>query len=136
MVKNIIAGVVGIIVAVGIIWAIESLGHRFYPPPAGLDFADAEAMRVYVNTLPLGALLFVPAAWFIGTLGGTFVACRIGTASRQVFALAVGGLVLAATVVNLVMIPHPMWFSVLGVAAVLVGAWLGAIFGGRRDSTG
>ena len=127
--RNIAAAIAGIVVAVGLVWAVESIGHRVYPPPEGLDFADAEAMRAYASALPIGALLFVAAAWFVGTLAGTYAACRIGTASSLVFVLIVGGLMLVATTINLLMIPHPLWFSALGVIAVMVGAWLGKRLG-------
>jgi hypothetical protein len=132
--RNIGAGIVGIFLAVGLVWAIESIGHLVYPPPADLDFANAEAMREYTDTVPIGALLFVAAAWFVGTLAGTFAACRIGTASPLVFVLVVGGLMLAATITNLMMIPHPLWFSALGIVVVLVGAWFGKTFAGERKS--
>ena len=128
--RNIGAGIAGVVVAGLLVWLVEKVGHAVYPPPPDLDFANADAMRAYIDTLPLGALLFVAAAWFIGTLGGTLTACKLGTGRRYIYALVVGGLILVATVVNLVMIPHPMWFSVLAVLVILAGAWLGLKLGG------
>jgi len=34
------------------------------------------------------------------------------------------------------MIPHPLWFSVLGVIGIIVAAWLGMTLGGRTTSNG
>ncbi len=134
--KNIAAGVAGVVVAFALVWVVEKIGHTVYPPPPDLDFADPDAMRAYIQTLPAGALLFVAAAWFVGATGGTCVACAIGTANPRVFAAIVGGLVLVATAINLVMIPHPTWFAILGVAGILVGAWLGTMcrLGARQDT--
>lgn len=129
MVKNIVAGFAGIIVAGLLVWLVEMLGHAVYPPPTDLNFADAETMRAYIDTLPLAALLFVAAAWFIGTLGGTVLACKLGDAKPMIYAIVVGGLMLVATVANLIVIPHPVWFSVLGVAGIVVAAWLGMTLG-------
>jgi len=126
--KNIAAGIAGVIIAVALVWLVETIGHAVYPPPANLDFADPDAMRAYMATIPLGALLFVAAAWFIGTLGGTFAACKIGSAKPFTFAIVVGGLMLIATAANLIMIPHPIWFSILGVAGIFIAAWLGMMF--------
>jgi hypothetical protein len=134
MARNIGAAIVGVFVAVGLVWAIESVGHGVYPPPASLDLTDAEAMRAYADAMPIGALLFVALAWFSGTLAGTWVACRIGTASPLVFVLVVGGLILTAAITNLMLIPHPLWFSALGIIAILVGAWLGKMLGGTREA--
>ncbi len=125
--KNIAAGVAGVVVAFALVWVVEKVGHAVYPPPPDLNFADPDAMRAYIQTLPVGALLFVAAAWFAGAAGGTCAACAIGTASPRIFAAIVGGLVLVATVINLVMIPHPTWFAILGVAGIIVGAWLGTM---------
>ena len=125
--KNIVAGITGVVIAMAMVWVVEKVGHAVYPPPPDLNFADPDAMRAYIETVPLGALLFVSAAWFIGTLCGTCAACAIGTAKPMIFAMVVGGLMLIATIMNLVMIPHPMWFSILGVVGVVIGAWLGTM---------
>ena len=132
--KNIAAGVVGILIAGALVWLVEMIGHSVYPPPADLNFADSESMRAYLKTMPVGAFLFVGGAWFIATLGGTFAACRIGNAKPMTYAIVVGGLMLIATAANLMMIPHPLWFSVLGVAGIIVAAWLGMTLGARPAS--
>lgn len=133
--KNIASGIAGVVIAVALVWLVERIGQSIYPPPADLDFADPDAMRAYVATVPLGALLFVAAAWFIGTLGGTFVACKIGNAKPWTFAVVVGGLMLIATAANLIMIPHPIWFSILGVVGIIVAACLGMKFAARSQSS-
>lgn len=127
--KNIAAGIVGVIVAVALVWLVEKLGHAVYPPPADLDFANPDAMRAYMSSVPLGALLFVAGAWFAGTLGGTIAACKIGTAKPLTYAIVVGGIMLLATAANLIMIPHPVWFSILGIAGIVIAAWLGMTLG-------
>lgn len=132
--KNIAAGIAGVVIAGLLVWLVEMLGHAVYPPPTDLNFADPDAMRAYIDMLPLGALLFVAAAWFIGTLGGTFTACRIGDAKPMIFAVVVGGLMLIATLFNLVTIPHPLWFSILGLVGIVVAAWLGMTFGASTAS--
>lgn len=124
MAKNIIAGIVGILATGAIVWAIEMIGHAVYPPPDNLNFADANAMQAYIAALPVAALLFIAAAWFAGTLGGIIVACRVGTAQNKIFAGLIAGLMLLATAYNLAVIPHPLWFSVVGIAAILMAAWL------------
>ena len=131
--KNIAAGVVGVLVAFGVVWLVEKLGHSVYPPPPDIDFSDSESIGTYIKTLPLGALLFVASAWFLGTISGTFAACRIGTTKPQIYAMVVTGLMLLATAANLIMIPHPLWFSILGIAGVIAGGWLGMKLGGGRS---
>ncbi len=134
--KNIVAGIVGVIVAIALVWLIEMIGHSVYPPPPDLDYANADAMRAHIATLPIGAFLFVGGAWFIATLAGTLLACKIGSAKPVVFAMIVGGLMLVATAANLIMIPHPLWFSIIGVAGIIVAAWLGMTLAARSRTDG
>ena len=132
--KNIGAGIAGVVIAGLLVWLVEMLGHTVYPPPTDLNFADPDAMRTYIDALPVGALLFVAAAWFVGTLGGTAAACKIGDARPMIFAIVVGGLMLLGTIFNLVTIPHPLWFSILGVVGIIVAAWLGMTLGAGTAS--
>jgi len=126
--KNIAAGVAGVLIAMGLVWLVEMIGHSVYPPPPDIDFSDESAMRSYIAGLPLGAFLFVGGAWFVGTLGGTMAACKVGNAQPRTYAMVVGGLMLLATTVNLAMIPHPLWFAILGIVGIIAAAWLGVFF--------
>ena len=89
------AGIAGIVVAVVLVLVFETIGHSIWPAPDDLDVGNADVMRAYVDTLPLGAMLTVAFAWFAGALGGTFAACRLGTARPLVYALLVGGFMTA-----------------------------------------
>ncbi len=130
--KNIAAGFAGVLIAIGLVWIVEMTGHTVYPPPPEIDFSDADAMTEYLSDLPLGAFLFVGGAWFIGTLGGTVAAVRMGNAQPMVFAIIVAGIMLLATTVNLVMIPHPLWFSICAIVGIIMAAHLGMLLGTAR----
>jgi hypothetical protein len=124
MVRNVAAAIAGIVTAFVLIMLIEKLGHIIYPPPPDIDFSDPKAMRPYIATLPFLALLFPMIAWVVATFAGTVLACKIGTANPLAFAAVVGALVLAGTIANLIMIPHPVWFSAVSLAAIAASAWI------------
>lgn len=126
MLRNIGAILAGVVTAFVLILVVEKLGHLIYPPPADLDFSDPEAIRPYMATLPFLALLVPMIAWVVGTFVGSVVASKIGTANPLLFAGVVGGLVLAATIANLIMIPHPVWFSIVSLIAIAASAWFAA----------
>ena len=130
--RKIGAGLAGVVVAIVLVWLIEMIGHSIYPPPADLDTGNTDVLRAYVDTLPLGALLSVAIAWFLGSLGGTFTACRIGSARPLVYVLVVGGFMFVGAAVNVTLIPHPLWFSVLGIMGIFAGTWLGMALGIRK----
>ncbi len=124
MQRKISALVLGVVVAVVLIIAIEALGHSAYPVPEGLDISNSEAMQAYVMGLPIGALLFVMGAWLVATLAGGLLACFIARETPLVYAAIVGGLVLLGTVINLISIPHPPWFSITSVLAIIAMIFL------------
>jgi hypothetical protein len=130
--RNIGAGIVGILVAGALVWLVETIGHSIYPTPADLDTGNVDVMRAYIDTVPLGAMLSVALAWFAGSLGGTFAACRIGSARPLIYVLVVGGMMFAGAAFNLTVIPHPIWFSVLGIVGIFIGTWLGKVLGTRE----
>lgn len=124
MLRNILAAIVGVVVAILTVMLVQMLGHWAYPPPADLNPEDADAMTNYVRTLPIGAFMFVLLSYVAAAFDGTFVACLIGRAKPFIYALVVGGLVLIATLGNLISIDHPTWFSISAVAGIVVAAWL------------
>ena len=132
MLRDVGGGVVGLIVAFGVIMGVQMIGHSIWPPPAELDWNDSEVVRTYVSQLPFMALMFPILSYFLGALGGPLIASSIGTARPMVYAGIIGLVLLAATIANLIQIPHPVWFSVMAVAAVLVGGWLGMQLGNRK----
>jgi uncharacterized protein YacL len=136
MLRNAFALVAGLAVSFGVIVAVQMLGHSIWPPPDNLDRNDMDAIRTYISQLPFLALLFPIASYFLGAIGGPLIACRIGTAQPIILVGIIGLILLAATIANLIQIPHPIWFSVLAVAAVIVGGWLALqLAADRKDSS-
>jgi uncharacterized protein YacL len=60
---------------------------------------------------------------------GGWVTARMAYRSPITHGLVLGAIFLAAAVVNLLLIPHPVWFWVVGVAVFLPTAYLGARLG-------
>jgi len=125
-VRLIVALATGALFAFISIALIETIGHTIYPAPAGLDYSNPDALKTYVAALPLGAKLFVLAAWLFGTSDGVFVACLINRNRYGLCAGIIGGLVLLATATNLYLIPHPAWLATAGLIGVPVIAFLTA----------
>jgi hypothetical protein len=139
MLKNVLAVVLGVVVAIILIMIVETVGHTVYPPPSQLDMTDMAAMSEYIDTLPLGALLFVMGAWLTGTLVGGLLACIISSDRPMVYSAVVGGMILFATVITLIRIPHPMWFSITSVIGIVLTTYLagriGTVIFSRQDGS-
>lgn len=132
MLRDIGAFVAGLAVSFGVILGVQMIGHAIWPPPADLDWNDTEVVQTYVSQLPFLALLFPIASYFLGALAGPLVGARIGTVKPLILVGVIGLVLLAATVANLIQIPHPVWFSVLAVAAVIIGSWLALQLAAKR----
>ena len=124
MLRDILGGIAGIVIAVLIEFLADMLSHTVYPPPAEFDSSDMEAMRLLIAEAPLGALLIVMFGPIIGTFIGAVVGGRVGTAKTWVYPAVVGSLMFAATVSNLIAIPHPMWFAIASLVGILLSGWL------------
>jgi hypothetical protein len=128
---NILAVVAGFIaggVAVGI---VEMIGMTLVPPPPELIEAikaeDFQRAAELINTLPLVSFLYVLLAYAVGAFLGGLVASSIcPTMSRPWPALIVGGLLLLTGLMNVVMLPHPLWFTVVSLLIFLPAAWQGS----------
>ncbi len=132
MLRNVLALVAGLVVSIGVVKVVEMIGHTIWPPPADLDWTDGDAIRTYTSQQPFLALLFPILSYFLGTIAGPLIACRIGTARPLLFVGVIGIVMLAATIATLIWIPHPIWFSVLAIGAVIIGGWLALQLGSRR----
>ena len=93
------------------------------------------AMRAYVAALPVGALAAVVAGWWLGTFAGVWAAVVVAAQRPRLHAGIVIGVLLLATVANLVMLPHPLWMTVLGPLGILAAGWLAMRLAARRASS-
>ena len=137
MIRKLAAAVVGVVVAILTIQLVEMLGHLVYPPPADFEFGEPEQVREFISTLPIGSILFVAAAWALGTFLGTLAGALVSGSRALPYATVVGGIVLAGAITMLLIIPHPWWFTVAAPVAIIVAAFLGMTLAPRlRPSAG
>ena len=132
MIRSILSVIVGILAGVVTILVLEMAGHFFYPPPAGLDPQNVEAFKEFVAAAPMGMLASVLIAWAGGAFVGGLVAALLSERRRGLHGLAVGAVQTALAVAQLTMIPHPLWFMVVGVTMFLPLAGLGGLLVGRE----
>jgi hypothetical protein len=74
-------------------------------------------------SIPVGALITVSIGHGLSVLAGAFVINRI-EASAMVGMLILFVLILVSTIMNLVALPHPLWFMITDIALVILGGLL------------
>jgi hypothetical protein len=133
--RSILAVLLGIIVTIVIIFAIEIAGHHVYPPPAGLHSSDPAALHDYMAQMPMGVFLFLLLGWVVGTAAGAWLAAYISRRARILHGLIVGGLVMAAAIALMLHIPHPVWLWIVSLVSIPTAAYAGASLANRGKAT-
>lgn len=124
MFRSVGAIIAGLAVAFATVMLIDTLNHAVFPPPAGLDSSDPDAVRPYLATLPAGAYLFILASSVVAAFVGTLLACYTGRGNPALYGGVVGGIVLAATISNFIVIPHPLWLVIATLAGIVLSTLL------------
>ena len=124
--KQILAVIVGVIVGGLTIYAIESINMVRFPWPEDLSMEDKEAFAEYVSSLPVDAFITVIIAHLVGSFIGGFVCSKITPNKKLLLGTICGVFFLAGGIMNLVMIPDPLWFMVADLLVFIPFAWLGA----------
>lgn len=134
--RTILGMLVGVVVAIAVIIAVETLGHRFYPPPPGLDItnpANEAAFAAFVAGMPVAGKLIVLLAWLLGTFVGALAAAKV--ARHQTAAALLVALVVIAAVISMTFkLPHPLWLVVGGVLLPIPVALLAVRLVYRRST--
>ncbi|MET0272253.1 MAG: hypothetical protein ABW360_04630 [Phenylobacterium sp.] len=117
MLRLVLGTMAGVVLAMVAIVTLEAVGHQLFPV-TGVDPSDPQALDSLVSHMSLAAQAFVIFGWTAGAaLGGT-VANLI--ARRRWPAIIVGGAIAASTVLNLLVLPHPLWMQAAGVLMPLL----------------
>jgi hypothetical protein len=133
--KNVLATIVGLIVASATVFIFESLiGHNLFPLPEGIDPMNMESLKENMDLIPTGSKIFVVIAHFMGPILGMFVAAKISKTSI-VPSYIVGIFMIAATLFNIVMLPKELWFSLSDGLLVILGFLIGRSLAQKQMKT-
>ena len=125
----------GLVAAFLIFLLIQGVNSVLFPPPAGTDLRDSEAMRRFAETLPTTAFLVVLLSYAVGSFAAGWIAARYAPRGAMSHALVVGAALTLVGVMNLMALPHPTWFWVVNLPEFVLFAWLGAkVATGTRPS--
>ena len=121
--RNLAAVCVGMVVAFLLLVGVELFSAVVHPLPRNFGGTQAE-MCQHVANYPQWVLAVVVPMWAFTAFLGTWVARKIGGFYT---ALTVGLLLFAALVLNISMLPYPIWFKI--VDSLVIPA---AVFAGSR----
>jgi uncharacterized membrane protein YeaQ/YmgE (transglycosylase-associated protein family) len=109
-----------------VIGLVEALGHKLFPIPQEItqtaEMQDTEALFALISP---EILLFVLLAYIIGSFIGGFIASLIG--KQTMLAVISGSVLMLGGVINLFMIPHPIWFVLVSMLVYIPFALIGGL---------
>jgi hypothetical protein len=124
IIKNILAVLAGAIVGSAVNMGVIMISSSIIPPPAGVDNTTMEGLKAGMHLLQPKHFLFPFLAHALGTFIGALIAALIAANRKMLFALIIGGFFLAGGIANILMLPSPLWFTILD----LVGAYIPVAF--------
>jgi hypothetical protein len=127
MLRRIISVVIGVIIGIVIIFIGDSVCMRLHSPPPGLNPMDLVNFNAYVNSIPSYVMAIMFFFWMLSTFLGGMVAALINQPGWKNSALITGSILLAASILNMINISHPMWMVVAAVIFYIPMAYLGAL---------
>ena len=125
MIRTILALLIGLITGFLLIGLLEMVGHLIYPPPPGVDLTNPEIVKELIKNAPTGALILILISYAIGAFAGGLVAMLIGKKSPGLYIGGVGGGLLGGGILNLINLPHPLWFTILSILIFIPCAAIG-----------
>ena len=130
--KNILAVIAGIVAGSIVNMGLITVSSSIIPPPAGVDITNAEGLKAALPLFEPKHFLFPFLAHALGTLAGAFVAAKIAAGHKFTMAIVVGLFFLMGGIANILMLPSPLWFTVVDLGlAYLPMAWLGWKFAAK-----
>jgi hypothetical protein len=120
VIRNIAAVLLGLVVGSLTNGYLISISSKVIPPPTGVDVKTLEGLKAGIHLFEPKHFLFPFLAHALGTFVGALIATFIATNNKFRYALAIGILFLIAGIINIAMLPAPIWFN----AVDLVGAYI------------
>lgn len=129
IIRNIIAVVSGLVVGSLVNMAIVLIGGSIIPPPEGADVTTMAGLKASIHLFEPKNFIMPFLAHAFGTFTGALVAVLIAANNKLKFAFAIGIASMAGGIINVLMLPSPLWFTLLDlivayIPMALIAWWL------------
>lgn len=117
---------IGVAIALVVTLALELVGNYVFPPTPVLNLAGDAEIAAVMRSLPAGAFVPTLLAAFVGVFLGCWGALNFVEVEAPWPAWAVAGAVGVYLLIKVILLPHPLWFLLVGLAGVgAIGYGLG-----------
>ncbi|MGB5462202.1 MAG: hypothetical protein WBM92_02450 [Aureibaculum sp.] len=120
LVKNILAVIFGIIIGSLVNMGIIMISGSIIPPPQDADITTMEGLKSTMHLFEPKHFIFPFLAHALGTFVGAIIAATIAATHKIKFAVAIGVFFLIGGIVNVMMLPSPIWFTILDLGGAYI----------------
>jgi hypothetical protein len=113
MLRAIFAFLAGAVAMSLTVAGVQMIGHQLWPLPDGIDPNSHEQMATIVASMPVAAKAWVVLAYAIATAVSVLVATALARTRWKGLGIALGGLMVVLCLINILMLPHPVWMIVV-----------------------
>ena len=114
------------------------IGHQvsnsILPPPEGMDLSNMESFVANAHKLTTGHWLLAWLSHALGPLISGFIIAKFVASHHRQLLWIIGIARTIAGILNLVSIPHPMWFKFADLVMYIPMTFAGAKMAGWRNS--
>jgi len=125
--RNVIAVIAGVLIGCALNMGIIMISGSLIPPPEGADLKTMEGLKAAMHLMQPKHFLMPFLAHALGTFVAAFITCLIVKSNQMKFALGIGIWFMIVGILNIVMLPSPLWFAIVDlVFAYIPMGYLGA----------
>lgn len=107
-------------------FGIERYGHHLFTAYKDVpNITEPQAFAAFSETLPTCTFLLLLLAHSTGTLTAAYLASVFSGHKKPMPAIAAGSLMIAESIRNSILIPHPVWYQLSDVLICIPAAFLG-----------
>ena len=125
--RIILAVVVALLMAFAVISVAQMLTAYVVAPPSSQVMTDPAAMRHYMMNVPPLGYIMVVIGWIVGAFAAGFIVTKMSRRESpgMTLSLVVGALLTLGAIVNFVVLPHPIWFVIVGLLVFIPFSLIG-----------
>lgn len=118
--RNILAVVAGVVVGGAVNMGLVMISGHIIPPPEGTDNTTMEGLKASLHLFQPKHFIFPFLAHALGTFFGALITALFASNRKMMLSLLIGVVFLIGGISNIVMLPSPLWFTIVDLAAAYI----------------
>ncbi len=113
--RNIIVVIASVFFGGALNMLIIMISGSIIPPPEGADVTTMEGLKACMHLFEPKHFLMPFLAHALGTFLGAFVAAKYVSSKPMYYALGIGAWYMLGGIINVLILPSPVWFTLVDV---------------------